>query len=60
MRFIKSGYGIFTVDSEELDRCLRGDRLAGAAGAEVEGRGCADGVLGLVPGTEQAGEGIFH
>ena len=36
------------------------DGLARDTGAEVEGRGCVDGVLGLVTGPEQGGEGIFQ
>lgn len=61
----EAGYGLGDdsnagVDCGELDRCLRGDGLARATGAEVEGWGCADGVLGLVAGAEETGEGIFH
>ena len=49
-----------SVDGGEMDRRLRGDRLAGTTGAEVEGRGCADGVLGLVASEEETGERILH
>ena len=44
----------------KLDRCLSIDRLAGTAGAEVEGRSGTDAVLRLIPSTEQRGEGVFH
>ena len=48
------------VHSRKLDRCASVDGLSGSAGAEVEGRRSADAVLGLVPRTEQGGEGIFY
>jgi len=48
------------VDRGELDRGLRIDGFAGPACTEVEGWGCADGVLGLVTSAKKAGEGVFH
>ena len=50
------------VDRGHLDRRGCGDRFAGHAGAESEGRRGADGVLriGLVPRTSEAGKWIFH
>ena len=44
----------------KLNGRLRGDGFACATGAEVEHRSGTDTVLGLVPRTEQCGEGIFH
>lgn len=41
-----------SIDSGKLDRSLRGEGLAGTAGAGVEGRGCADEDFGLVAGEE--------
>lgn len=44
----------------KLDRCLGIDRFTCAAGVKVEHRSSADAVAGLVPRTEQSGEGIFY
>ena len=48
------------IDRRKLDGGLGIDCFASATGAELKGRRGADAVLGLIPRTEQGGEGIFH